>query len=235
MLRCLIIDDEEIARRGIANYTLRIPFIDLVRTCDSAFDALESVSKDKIDLIFLDIQMPKLNGLEFLKSFPNPPMIVICSAYPNYAIAGFELDVMDYLVKPFSFDRFLKACNKCNEYHELKGNLQSANEDFLFIKADSRIEKVETGEILFIEALENYIAIYTAERKYMTLLGLGVIESRLSPRDFIKVQKSFIVSKSKIDALEGNTICIGSYRIPISRKWKDEILSNILSNKFLRR
>jgi DNA-binding LytR/AlgR family response regulator len=235
-LSCLIIDDEDIAARGVEGYARQVPYFETVLVCDSTLEALDVLANNPIDIIFLDIEMPKLTGLQFLKSLTSPPLVVIISAYSDYALEGYELEVMDYIVKPFSFERFLTACNKCKEYADLKTRPAAAsNEDYFFIKANNRIEKIMTNEVLFIEAVENYINIYTVHKKYLSLVGLKVIESYLDSRQFIKVQKSYIVAKSKIDCIEGNMLHIGENRIPVSRKWKEEILTNILSNKFLKR
>src|SRR5262249_4108339 len=157
------------------------------------------------------------------KNLSAPPMVIITTAYPDYALEGFEMDVIDYLVKPFPFERFHKACYKAKEYFELKDG--SRNSDYFFIKADNKIEKININEILFIESLENYICIYTAKRKYMTLVSLKSVESALPEKQFIKAQKSFIVAKDKIESVEGNRLCIGQHKIPISRKWKNDVLN----------
>jgi two-component system LytT family response regulator len=235
-LSCLIIDDEEIAARGVEGYARQVPYFDNVHLCDSALGAMEILANRPIDIIFLDIEMPKLTGLQFLKSLTNPPLVVIISAYSDYALEGYELEVMDYIVKPFSFERFLKACNICKEYADLKSRPgATADEGYFFIKANNRIEKIMTGEVLFIEAVENYVNIYTAHKKYLSLVGLHVIEGYLDSRQFIKVQKSYVVAKSKIDSIEGNILHIGGHSIPVSRKWREEILAQILANKFLKR
>jgi two-component system LytT family response regulator len=234
-LSCLIVDDEEVAARGVEKYALLVPFLGPVYVCGSALEALQVMADNKIDLIFLDIQMPKLTGLQFLKSLRNPPLAVIITAFPDHALEGFELEVIDYIVKPFSFERFLKACNKSRDYFTLKDRAGSAGDSYFFIKANNRIEKIEINDILFIESLENYINIYTRQAKYLTLVGLNVIETYLEGRDFIKVQRSYIIAKSKIDSIDGNMICIGTHRIQVSRKWRDAIMADILSNKFLKR
>jgi two-component system, LytTR family, response regulator len=235
-LSCLIIDDEEIAARGVEGYVRQVPYFENVHLCDSALKAMDILANNPIDIIFLDIEMPKLTGLQFLKSLTSSPLVVIISAYSDYALESYELEVMDYIVKPFSFDRFLKACNKCKEYADLKNRPGAASDEgYFFIKANNRIEKIMTNEVLFIEALENYINIYTAHKKYLSLVGLNAIESYLDSRQFIKVQKSYVVAKSKIDSIEGNMLHIGDHSIPVSRKWREEILANILSNKFLKR
>jgi len=234
-LSCLIIDDEEIAARGVEQYARQVPYMGTIGVCSSALEAMDAMANNTVDIIFVDIQMPKFTGLQFLRSLKNPPLAVIISAYPDYALEGFELEVIDYIVKPFSFERFLKACNKCKEYFDLKNRSHATDEDYFFIKANNRIEKIMANDVLFVESLENYINIYTTQKKYLTLIGLNIIESYLNSSQFIKVQKSYIVSKSKIDSIEGNMICIGAHRIPVSRKWRDEIMADILSNKFLKR
>lgn len=235
-LRCLIVDDEPIARQGLQRYCRNIPFIELVKTCDSALDARDTLQANSIDLVFLDIQMPGLTGIQFLQSMATPPMTIITTAYPNFALDGFELDVIDYLVKPFAFERFLKACSKAKEYFELKdNNPANTQENYFFIKSGNTIEKIEYNEILFVQARENYCCIHTEKQKHLTLVPLKTIEAAMRSDLFIKVQKSYLVAKSRIDKVEGNTLVVGAYRIPISRKWKHHILNSILSDKLLRR
>jgi len=234
-LSCLITDDEDIAARGVEKFALQIPFLGPVRLCNSAMEALQAMTENRVDLLFLDIAMPKISGLQFLRGLSHPPMVVITTAYTEHALEGYELEVMDYLVKPFSFERFLKACNKCREYHELKKQPKHGRDDYFFIKVGNQIEKIEIGQILFIEALENYVNIYTSTRKYLTLVGLSQIEAFLKDADFLKVQRSYIIARAAIGSIDGNTICIGPHRIPISRKWKDEVLADILANKLLKR
>ncbi len=233
ILRSLIVDDEEIAGKGLERYCLDIPFIKIEKICSSASEAEEVIKKTAIDLIFLDIQMPKQTGLQFLKNLSAPPMVIITTAYPDYALEGFELDVIDYLVKPFPFEKFRKACNKAKDYFELKKGNQK--DDYFFIKANNRIEKIEIDDILFIEALENYVSIYTQKKKYLTLVSLKSVENVLPENKFLKVQKSFLVAKDKIESVEGNMISIGAHKIPISRKWKNDVLNAILSNRLLKR
>jgi DNA-binding LytR/AlgR family response regulator len=234
-LSCLVIDDEEIAALGVEQYARQVPYIGTIQVCYSALEATEVLANHTVDIIFLDIQMPKLSGLQLLRSLINPPLSVIISAYHDYALEGFELDVIDYVVKPFSFERFLKACDKCKEYFDLKNRPATADDDYFFVKINNRIEKIMTNDILFIESRENYISIYTLQKKFLALVGINAIATYLDNRQFIKVQKSYIVSKPKIDSIDGNMICIGAHRIPISRKWRDEIMAEILSNKFLKR
>lgn len=230
----MVIDDEAIARRGLEKYISQIPFLNLIASSHSALEALEKIKDQKIDLIFPDIQMPQLTGLEFLKLLKQPALTILTTAFPNYALQSFELDVLDYLLKPISFTRFLKACNKAKEYLDLKRVPNAAN-DYFFIKADNKIEKIESDKILFIESAENYSIIYTISKKYMTLLTLQSLEGYLNDQMFIRVHRSYIVSLDKIDSIEHDEINISSYKIPISRKNKDEILEQILKNKLLKR
>jgi two-component system LytT family response regulator len=234
-LSCLIVDDEEIVARGIHDFAGQVPYLQPIHLCFSAFEAIKIMSEHPVDIIFTDIQMPKLSGIGFLKSLSRRPLAVIITAFPDYALDGFELDVIDYILKPFSFERFLKACNKSRDYFELQSNSSAKGGDYIFVKTDNRIEKIMIDDILFIEALENFVSIHTAARKYITLVSIGGMEDYLKDRNFVRVQKSFLVSASKIDGIEGNRLCIGSHRIPVSRHLKDEVVQRILSDRLLRR
>ena len=241
-LKTILVDDEPLAIKGLTKYINEISFIELIATCENAMDANEVINSNKIDLMFLDIQMPKITGLQFLKTLKTKPITVITSAFPEYALEGYELDVIDYLVKPISFERFVKAANKSKEYFDLNHpnynqsvNKQTTNEEFFFVKCDKKIEKVFFEEILFVEALHNYVAIYTLSKKLVAYLTLKNIEESLPRQKFIKVQKSFIVSISKISGIEEGEVVIQNKKIPISRNNKDEIIKTILGNNFLKR
>ncbi len=232
-IRSIIVDDEPLAREGLQNYVANISFIQLEGVCENAIQANELLKKGKtIDLMFLDIHMPKISGLDLLKSLKNPPMIIITTAYPNFALDGYALDVLDYLIKPISFERFLKAVNKANDYFLLKNNKQEtssvAKTDYFFIKCNNRFEKITVSDLLFIEGLQNYISLQTHNNSYITLMPLKEIEKMLAEDDFIRVHKSYIVATSKIDAIEGNEIIIAKKRIPISREKKDAVIAKIL-------
>ena len=179
----MIIDDEEIVARGIEKYALQgsLAHRPLFIFAVLLLEALQVMTNNNIDLIFLDIEMPKFTGLQFLKSLPDPPLVVIITAYPEYALEGYELEVIDYILKPFSFERFLKACNKCKEYFDLKNHHDVINETYFFIKANNRIKKLMCLISFFIEALENYINIYTT-KKYLTLVGLNIVAFILPER-----------------------------------------------------
>jgi DNA-binding LytR/AlgR family response regulator len=240
-INCIIIDDEPLARKGLKEYIREVDFLNLSGEFDNPLKATEMLTKGETQLLFLDIQMPKITGLDFLKSLKQPPPVIFTTAYPQYALDGFELNALDYLVKPISFDRFLKAVMKAKEYFEVRQeNKATTSEsgkaaDYFFIKADSKLVKIAYDEILFVEALQNYVAIQCKDRKYITYLTFKSVEEYLPSDKFIKTHKSFIVSASKIDSLEGNDIRIVTYHIPISRNLKDEVMEKLLAGKFLKR
>lgn len=237
ILKCVAIDDEPLARECIANYVREIDFLELSGTGGNPLELSRLLGEHAIDLIFLDIQMPVMNGLEFLKMTQHPPMVIITTAYPSYALEGFQLDVMDYLVKPITFNRFFKAVSKAKEYHQLKEKslqqslpAESAG-DYFFIKCDYRYEKIYFDQILFVEAMQNYVSIHTTKGKYLALLLIKNVEQQLGKQSFIRVHKSFIVAVSKIDSIENNEIIIQSHRIPISRNYKDEVIEKVINQK----
>lgn len=226
-MNCLIVDDELIARRGIEKYVQQTPFLNLagsVRTCAEAANLL---SQD-IDLLILDIQMPQQTGLEFLKNLPDPPLSIIITAYPEYALQGFELDVIDYIIKPLSYERFLKACTKAKDYLELKQKRNQHVPDYVFLKSNGKIEKVFFADILYIEAKENYSHVFTLNGNFFILLGLGQMEAKLDVQQFMRVHKSFIVAVDKIVRIEGNSVYIGERKMPLSRKVKMELKARLL-------
>lgn len=235
MLNCVIIDDEPLAREGMADYVKEIDFLHLVDTCENPVALMKLMDQHPIDLIFLDIQMPKMNGIDFLKIIQKPPMVIITTAYPSYALEGFQLNVMDYLLKPITFDRFFKAVSKAREYHQLvnRATVQKAEAatDYFFIKCGSKYEKIHFEDILYVEGMQNYITIYTLKGKYVTLLYLKNLEQNLDSHAFIRVHKSYIVAIDKIEAIEGNEIFIQQHRIPISRNYREQVIEQVVSNK----
>ncbi|HKZ66793.1 MAG TPA: LytTR family DNA-binding domain-containing protein [Chitinophagaceae bacterium] len=237
-LKCVAIDDEPLARECIANYVREIDFLQLTGTGNNPVELTRLLDEQEVDLIFLDIQMPVINGIEFLKMVQNPPMVIITTAYPSYALDGFQLDVLDYLVKPITFNRFFKAVSKAKDYHNLlarstNNDLTKADStaDYFFIKCDYKYERIYFNDILYIEAMQNYVTIYTQKGKYMTLLYLKNVEQNLDKQSFIRVHKSYIASIPKIESIENNEIIIGSFRIPISRNYRDEVIDKVINNK----
>lgn len=236
-ITCIIIDDEPLARKGLKEYVTDVDFLNLIGEFDNPLKAAELISRGEVHLLFLDIQMPKITGLDFFKTLQNAPPVIFTTAYPQYALEGFEVNALDYLVKPVSFDRFFKAVLKAKEFYEVRDTNRKETEssDYFFIKADNKLVKILFDEVLYVEALQNYVTIHTAARKYMTYLTFKSVEDYLPTDKFLKVHKSYIVAASKIDSIEGNDIRIGQQHIPISRNQKDEVMDKLLKNRFLRR
>lgn len=236
---CIIIDDEPLARKGLREYINDIHFLRLEGEFDTPLKATKQLSEGTVQVIFLDIQMPKITGLEFFKTIQNAPPVIFTTAYPQYALDGFELNALDYLVKPISFERFLKAAMRIKEYYEVraKNNLevQTSANNFFFIKADNKLVKIFFDDLLYVEALQNYVSIYTKTKKYITYLTFKSVEEYLAGDQFIKTHKSYIVSASKIDNIEGNNIRIGEHHIPISRTSREEVMERLLKGRFLKR
>jgi DNA-binding LytR/AlgR family response regulator len=237
ILRCVIIDDEPIARKGLKEYMQDASFLQLAGEFDNPLKAADMLAHEKIDLLFLDIQMPKMTGMEFLKTLSHPPMVIFTTAYPQYAVEGFEWNAIDYLLKPFSFERFWKAVSKARSMQEVITQPQATIEEpaYFFIKTNNKLVKVLYDDILFVEALQNYVAVYTTSKKYITYLTFHSIESHLPAARFIRTHKSYIVAAGKVESIEGNEITIGTHHIPISRTEREAVLQQLIQNRLLRR
>lgn len=233
-LKCIIVDDEPSGRKVIEEYVSETTFLELVGKAENPLKAMALMDENKIDLIFLDIQMPKINGIDFLKTLKNPPMVILTTAFSEYALQGFELDVIDYLLKPISLDRFLKATHKAKDFFEMQGAGLKPS-DYFFVKCKNKFERVWYNELLFIEAANNYVILTTNEKRLITYLTFKGIEERLPAEQFIKVHKSFMVSLSKIENLDAEQIKIGKYMIPISRSLKDEVMQRIVNSSLVKR
>ena len=231
-LKCIITDDEPIARKGLQNYVERIDFLELVGVCEDAIQLNNQLKSQQADLLFLDIEMPYMTGIELLNSLSNPPKVIITSAYAEYAIKGYDLEVSDYLLKPISFDRFLKAVTKA--YDQLISSQTPVVQDYLFVKTSLKLEKIRFNDMRFIEGVENYVAIYTSDGKIITHTTLRTILQKLPPERFVQVHKSYLVNIDKIDSIEGNLLGIGKNKIPLSRTYKETALEIILKNKLLK-
>ncbi len=237
-LKCVIADDEPLAREGLAHYIQEIDFLDLKGVAENPLELSRILDKEKIDLIFLDIQMPLMSGIDFLKVRPGLPMVIITTAFPAYALEGFQFDAMDYLLKPITFTRFFKAVNKAREYHQLRqaGTRESPEqENFFFIKCDSKYEKIFIDKILFVQALQNYVFIHTESGRFMTLLPLKTVEEHLENAQFIKVHKSYVVSIRRIESIENHEIRIRENRIPVSRHYREQVMEKILRGSLLKK
>jgi len=232
MINCVIIDDEPLAREGLASYVREVEFLSLAGICENPLELLPLIDKQAVDLIFLDIQMPKMNGIEFLKIMQKPPMVVITTAYPSYALEGFQLNVLDYLLKPITFERFFKAATKARDYHKLlTGDPAKETEDYFFTKCGNKYEKICFDDILYIEGMQNYVTIFTVKGKYVAMLSLKSLEEKLPGGAFIRIHKSFIAAINKIDGIEAAELFIGGSRIPISRNYREQVMERVLNKK----
>lgn len=239
-LSCIIVDDEPVARKVLEEYIEDIDFLQLAAKAENPVKASALLNSHKIDLMFLDINMPRMSGIEFLRTSINLPMTIMTTAYTEYALEGFELDVIDYLVKPFSSDRFLKACTKAKEYYDLKNKpaeiVSSAPaQDYFFVKCDGKIEKVLHDELVYVEAMLNYIVLHTENRKMIVYLTIKGIEAQLPANLFLKIHKSTIINISKIKTIEGNAIDIGKAKVLISQNLHDTVMKLILKDKMIKR
>ena len=235
MLRCLAIDDEPLALELLEDNISQVPYLKLEGRCSNAFEALKFLQEQTVDLIFLDIQMPGLTGLQFIQSLTQRPMIILITAYEKFALEGFNLDVIDYLVKPVPLDRFIKACNKAWELYNLRlkktENSSSIEPEFLFVNVEYSLLKVEFADIQWIEGLKDYIRIHlkNSSKPVITRMSMKAIEEELPSSRFIRVHKSFIVSVSAITSVRKNSIFIGVEEIPIGDNYKDAV--NMIINK----
>jgi len=239
-MNCLVVDDEPLALDVIEDFIKKVPFLELSGRCTSAFEAIEIMHLHRIDLLFLDIQMPHLNGIDLIKSLESKPFVILTTAFSNYAVEGFDLGVVDYLVKPIEFGRFLRAVNKANSLQnripEKKQEWPDSfipepdSSEYILIRADHSIIKVSLDSILYIEGLKDYIKIYNGGRVLITKSTMQNAEERLPAGKFIRVHKSFIVSLSKIEAIENNRLLIAGKRIPIGDQFKTDFFEIV--NKF---
>lgn len=236
--RCLIVDDEPLAREGLGKYVEKMPGLTLVGACQSAFEALQYLQKEKIDLLFLDIQMPDMTGLELIKALPAPPKVVFTTAYREFAVEGFDLNAIDYLVKPIPFDRFARAVQKAQKVLGANGHdtpQEASPSDQIFIKSDGQIIKIPIGEIRYAESAKDYVFIYTETQRYMALLSLKQLEGNLPRSLFFRVHRSYLVAIAAINRLEGYHLFIGETRIPISRSLHDDIYQRVIGGRLLER
>ncbi|MCU7375710.1 LytTR family DNA-binding domain-containing protein [Paucibacter sp. O1-1] len=239
-INCLVIDDELLARRLLSDYIGKIPGLNLVAACPGAMEAQGILLDQKIDLMFVDIQMPELTGIAFLQSLSQRPVTILTTAYTEYALKGYELSVLDYLVKPISFERFFQAVNRASQYishmqQNPKTELTDQNpiarhassQDSIFVKSDYKIHNIHHSDIDYIEAYGEYILIFTGKDKIMTLVPLGKMEALLPYPKFVRIHRSFIINFSKIDAIQGNTIYLKGKEIPISKTYRETFMNLI--------
>ncbi|SDM83140.1 DNA-binding response regulator, LytR/AlgR family [Daejeonella rubra] len=233
MIRCLVVDDEPLALDILEDYISKVPFLTLVKTTTSAIEGLSLVQSDAIDLVFLDVQMPELTGIQFLKIINGKCDVILTTAYSQYALDGYELDVVDYLLKPIAFDRFYKAAQKVLQN---SGNTNSSapevlpaqkNHDFIFVKTEHKIQKIYLDDILYIEGLKDYISIFTKSERIITLQNMKKMEESLPSKSFIRVHKSYIIALGKIESIERSRIQIGEKIIPIGDTYREYFFKQI--------
>ena len=240
MINCVIVDDEPLARAGLTDFVQDVDFLELNDTCENPLQLIKLLETRHVDLIFLDIQMPKMSGLDFLRITKKPPMVILTTAYPNFALEGFQLNVLDYLLKPITFDRFLMSATKARDYQRFltfsadgKKERPAQMEDYFFIRCGNKYEKIFFDDVLYLESMQNYVNIITIKGKYTTLTNLKLLELNFNGNLFMRVHKSYMVSLRRIESIEGNEIFIQSFRIPLSRSYRDHVLAVAVNNKLI--
>lgn len=235
-IRCIIIDDEPLALKQILGFVKKTPFLELVASCKSAFEAMDVLDKEKVDLMFVDIQMPDLTGIDFVKALNKDQKIIFTTAYQEYAIEGFKVDALDYILKPFGYDDFLKSANKAKSYFELlsKSVLKvDAKEDYLFVKSDYKIRRINLNDILYIEGLREYVKIVIKDEKpLLSLMSLKSLVEKLPDDQFMRVHRSFIVNLDEVKTIERSRIIFNNTYIPVSEQYKEKF-HNFLNKKFI--
>jgi DNA-binding LytR/AlgR family response regulator len=243
LLKAIIVDDEPVARKVLREYMEDIDYLELAGMAENPLKADAMLAESKIDLIFLDINMPKLNGIEYLRiggRAAHAPMVIITTAYAEYALEGFELDVVDYLVKPISFGRFLKACNKARAKYAERVRVPEVNEmaraqDHFFVKCDDSLEKILYAELVYVEAMANYVVLHAGGRKLIAYLTLKGLLAQLPPERFTQVHKSFVVNREMISSIRGNTLQLGATTVPVSQHYYEAAMREILKDKVVKR
>ena len=239
-LNCLIVDDEELARNLVENYVNRLPHLTVVAKCADPLEAMQVLQEKTVDLMFLDIQMPELTGVEFLRTLSQKPLVIFTTAYKDYALEGYELDIVDYLLKPFRFERFLQAVNKAgkllkhNDTQTLIDNAKTTKQttekekDFILVKADFKVFRIFYKDIFYIESMKEYVAYYTPEGRTLALGSLKKLQHEILPSNqFIRIHKSFIANMNCISVLEGNMVHIGEKKLPIGASYKEDVLKRV--------
>ncbi|MEM8523229.1 MAG: LytTR family DNA-binding domain-containing protein [Bacteroidota bacterium] len=231
-LTCIITDDEPIAIKGIQKYVDKIPFLECVAHCSNITELEEQLKTQPADLLFLDIEMPYGTGIDFLKNQSNPPMVIFITAYKQYALEGFNLNVLDYLLKPVSFERFFQGVSKAYEY---ANHQEKPNEDFIWIKNGGRMEKIELKEIRYIESMQNYVLLHKSKQKITLHNTLKKLLSYLPEDRFLQVHKSYVINLDHLKSVEGNMLEIEGKIVPIGRSMKEQVLERILNNRLIKR
>ncbi|NII24732.1 response regulator transcription factor [Pseudoflavitalea sp. X16] len=227
LYRCLVVEDEPLAQNVLKKYIGEHPLLELAAVCSDAVEAQQWLARQQAAIVFLDINLPRLSGISFLKSLSRPPLVIFTTAYPEFAAEGFELDAIDYLVKPFSFERFLKAVNKALEKLERKESGSALAATSIFIKADKKVYKVNLADILYIEALDDYVKVVTTQGHYLVHDTLKSLQEELPAEQFMRVHKSYIIASNKIVFIEGNYVKIGEKDIPIGASYREAVFARL--------
>lgn len=231
--RCVVVDDEPLARKGVEDFIGQTPFLEHVQSFSSAIEALAFLKQHSVDILFLDIQMPDMSGIELMNVLSNPPKVIFTTAHREFALDGFELNVADFLLKPFSYSRFLKAVNKTMKSSDQTKDAQA--KDHIFIKCEGMIVKVLIADITYVESAKDYVKIHTQENTYLTLVSLKQIAQELPKEQFIRVHRYYLVAFKYIDKLEGNLLYVNNNRITISRTLRNKVYGAIIGNKLIER
>ncbi|MFO7868436.1 MAG: LytTR family DNA-binding domain-containing protein [Bacteroidales bacterium] len=230
MIQCIIVDDEPLARDIIIEYAAKIPYLQVVAECANAYEASVALQQHEVSVMFLDIQMPDINGMKFLETLEHKPYVIFTTAYADFAVEGFEKNAIDYVLKPISPERFLQAVTKVKQLLDLHEHTAHAERDYMFVKVEYHTVKVNFKDILYIEGLKDYVKIYTLQGMIMTLLNIKNIMAKLPSSQFMRVHKSYIVSLSAIEKIERNRILCGEKRVPIGDAYKDAFYERISDN-----
>ncbi|NIG57450.1 LytTR family DNA-binding domain-containing protein [Chitinophaga sp. Cy-1792] len=235
MLKCIAVDDEPLALDLLEDNITKVPYLQLVAKCNNAFEAIEVLQQQHVDLIFLDIQMPGLTGLQFLQSMANKPMVILITAYEKYALEGFNLDVTDYLVKPVPLERFIKACNKAHELYQLKTVTRAIIEpEFIFVNVDYSLFKVVFDDIIWVEGLKDYVRIHlkSSNKPVITRMSIKSMEEQLPGRRFMRIHKSYIVAVACITAIRKNSVFLDTLELPVGDTYRDSLQALTGKNGF---
>lgn len=240
-MNCIIVDDEPLAREAVSSLVGGIPSLTLLGSCGSANAASNLLGEHIVDLVFLDIQMPGVNGIDFAKSIPPKTLVIFTTAFSEFALNSYEVDAVDYLIKPIRMERFKRAVDKAQSYHRLlttqhtATNIQSIADDYIFVKADRKTFKVFFKDILFIAGLKDYVVLHTAERKLMTAMNIKTIHEQLPAKLFVRTSKSYIVNSQHITSFDNNTVYIDKHEIPIGNVYRDFFFNEFVTRKALGR
>jgi len=230
-IKCLVVDDEELARKLLETYISKLPNLELIAECKNPLEAIDVLQTKEIDLIFLDIQMPELTGVEFLKTLTKKPQIIFTTAYSDYALEGYTLDIADYLLNPFSLERFIQAVNKVDQRLNSKKTTESTSiskaKDHILVKSEHKIHRIKLSNILYIQSMREYVAYHTPEGRILSLNSLKKLEQDLPEDQFIRIHKSYIVAIDKIKTLEGNLVHIATEKLPIGAIYKEGVLTKV--------